>query len=308
MNEKNYEEINKINSNETIISNIEDNSKNSKIIINSKLDLSKIPLDKILHENILNFQGLYYKRLYEEAKKEEEKDFKDENELREDIIKPISIKNNYLNVNHIINNNDKKERQIQKEELNKNNYCGIQNEEKKENNKNDITKRKKINKKKSKSDNIIKENKHNNKLNDNFKNKLASKNLIFRINKIIFEIQYNTQMGENISVIGSNNKLGNWDTKNPLNLNWNKGNIWSGKFDYNEIKDFEYKFILQNNGYIKEWENGFNRKFIFHQIKSLIEPNLANGNIIKLRNIMNQTLEYNNNNFYLKIISEWNKK
>lgn len=115
-------------------------------------------------------------------------------------------------------------------------------------------------------------------------------------------------MGENISVIGSINKLGNWDSAVPLNLNWTEGNIWKGEFDYDETNDFEYKFILRNNDYVKEWENGINRKFIFQQIKSLIEPNLEIGNIIRIKNIMNQTFEYDNNNYFLKIISEWNKK
>ena len=45
----------------------------SKIIINTKLDLNKIPLTAILHENLFKFKGDYFKKLYEEAENEEKK-------------------------------------------------------------------------------------------------------------------------------------------------------------------------------------------------------------------------------------------
>ena len=276
-----------------------DNKNNSKIIMNSKLDLYKIPLNTILHGNLLNFEGEYFKKLYEEAEKEEKKEYHND-EIKEEIILP-NINENIDNTN---DNNDNNKEQIKKEELLKEKNEDKKIEVKKET-KNKI-KNKEI-KKKSKSDNMLKEIKHNNILNYN-KNNQIQKNPIFKINKIAFEIKYDTQLGENISVIGSIGKLGCWDSCSSLNLNWNEGNIWTGSFDYNEDKDFEYKYILVNNGYIKEWENGINRKFIFQQIKSLIEPNLVNGNIILLKNIMYQTLEYDYNTYSLKIVSEWNKK
>ena len=174
---------------------------------------------------------------------------------------------------------------------------------------NKISKTKKGIQNNSKSDNAIKETKPKmtNLLNIPI-NKPAPVNKSFKLNVIYFEMKYDTQMGENIAVIGSIDRLGNWDTSRVLNLGWNEGNVWGASLDYKEINDFEYKFIFVKDGYVKEWEDGINRKFIFQQIKSLIEPNLANGNIIKLKNIMSQSLEYDYNNFSLKIISEWNKK
>ena len=95
MKEKNVEKYNKTNIIiENIISNTNDKSNNSKIIINSKLDLSRISFSKILSENIQNFEGEYFKRLYEEDEKEEKKEFKNEYEIRHDIMLPISNKNN----------------------------------------------------------------------------------------------------------------------------------------------------------------------------------------------------------------------
>ena len=274
----------------------EDKENGSKIIMNSKLDLYKIPLNEILHGNLLNFQGDYFKKLIEEAEKEEKEYFHNKNEIKE-----INLPNLSENIDNVNDNNDKGKGNLKKEDILKKENEENKVEEKKEN-KNKIKKIKNDIKEKSKSDNILKEVKPKNILNKKYP--------IFRINKIVFVIKYDTQLGENISVIGSIGKLGSWDIGSCLNLNWNEGNIWIGSFDYNENNDFdfEFKYILVNNGYIKEWENGINRKFIFQQIKSLIEPNLIKGNFIMLRNIMNQTLEYDYNTYSLKIVSEWNKK
>lgn len=271
-----------------------------KIIINSKLDLSKIPISTILHENLLNFKGDYFKKLYEEAEKEEKKELQNNSQIEEEEALPPSNNVNNFNVN---NNNQIIEEQKEKEEPKEK----IKKSVSKKSNK--ISKTKKGIQNNSKSDNAIKETKPKmtNLLNIPI-NKPAPVNKSFKLNVIYFEMKYDTQMGENIAVIGSIDRLGNWDTSRVLNLGWNEGNVWGASLDYKEINDFEYKFIFVKDGYVKEWEDGINRKFIFQQIKSLIEPNLANGNIIKLKNIMSQSLEYDYNNFSLKIISEWNKK
>ena len=265
---KNLESLEKIKSND------------NKIIINSKLDLNKIPLNTIIHGNLFNFEGEYFKKLYEKAEKEENKEYNNNLEIKEDIILPNKLKNN------------------------ENNQEQLKKEEKNDNNENIKKIKKVIINKNSKSDNVIKERPNKNLLNNN----KPMINLNFKINIIKFEIKFDTKLGENISVIGSIDKLGNWDTSRALHLDWNEKNIWVGSFDYNDTSEFEYKFILVDNGYVKEWEDGINRKFTFHQIKSLIEPNLTNGKIIKIKNIMNQNLEYDYNIFSLKIVSEWNKK
>jgi hypothetical protein len=272
-----------------------------KIIINSKLDLSKIPISTILHENLLNFKGDYFKKLYEEAEKEEKKELQNDSQIEEEetLPSPNNVNNN-ININ---NNNQIIEQQKEKEEPKEK----LKKSDSKKSNK--ISKTKKGIKNNSKSDNAIKETKPKmtNLLNMPI-NKPIPVNKIFKLNVIYFEMKYDTQMGENIAVIGSIDKLGNWDTSRVLNLRWNEGNVWGASLDYKEINDFEYKFIFVKDGYVKEWEDGINRKFIFQQIKSLIEPNLVNGNIIRLKNIMSQSLEYDFNNYSLKIISEWNKK
>ena len=85
----------------------------------------------------------------------------------------------------------------------------------------------------------------------------------FKIEKINFQIKYDTKMGEDLAVIGSINELGNWEMHRALKMGWNDGNIWKGVLYLgdNNFFDFEYKFILTCGNYIKKWEDGYNRKF-----------------------------------------------
>lgn len=290
---------------------------NTKININTKLDLNKIPLKTFLHENLNNFGGDYFKKLYDEAVEEEKKELQNEYKVIEEIILPnkSKIKDNTehtISVQHPQKEEEKDDNKKQNEENKekKEEEDKKKNEENKDEKKNKANKAKKQSKKITKIDNELKEVKSNKSkiMNNNTINKKSPTNISFKIDIIYFEIKYDTQMGESMAIIGSNEKLGCWDTSRALHLNWNEGNIWRASFEYNEINDFEYKFIFIENGNVKEWENGINRKFIYQQIKSLIEPNLAIGNIIKLRNIMYQSWEYDYNNYSLKIISEWNKK
>ena len=132
----------------------------------------------------------------------------------------------------------------------------------------------------------------------------------FKIEKIIFQVSCKTELGEDLAVIGSINELGNWNKKKALKMKWNKGNIWSGTlfFNYGQIKDFEYKFIILSKGIIKLWEDGNNRKFSLSQIKGLIESAPKTETIIHLKNISSQNIDYNRNNYALTIMSDWNKK
>ena len=132
----------------------------------------------------------------------------------------------------------------------------------------------------------------------------------FKIEKIIFQMKYNTQMGEDLAVIGSIKELGYWDQGKSLKMGWNDGNIWRASlyFENKNIIDFEYKFIFISNGCVRQWEEGNNRKFILSQIKGLIESCPGGGTLIHLKNISNQNIDFNYNDYTLTIICEWNKK
>ena len=131
-----------------------------------------------------------------------------------------------------------------------------------------------------------------------------------KIDKINFEIKYDTKMGEDIAVIGSTNNLGNWEVNRSLKLGWNYGNIWKGEFYVGDsnISDFEYKFILICGNYIKRWEDGYNRKFNFSKIKELIKSYPENYTSVYLKNIEGINIYYDYNNNSLTMTCFWNIK
>ena len=81
----------------------------------------------------------------------------------------------------------------------------------------------------------------------------------FKIDKIIFYIRYDSNYGDNIGILGSIEKLGNWSQDKILYLKWNKGNIWTGEIDVDDsiFPNFEFKFINRHDGIIY-WEKGLN--------------------------------------------------
>lgn len=244
------------------------------IIINEKADLNNISIDELINSNLTNFKGKYFNKLYQNAEYEE---------FQENYNKINSISNSLFRYR---STNNKELYQIDEEEY---------NEMKK------ITKKERA----IKSDNIMYK---TTKKTENILIKSTSSNRTFKLLKIFFEIKFDTFFGQSISVIGSIDKLGNWNEYKALNMNWNEGNIWKANMDYDNINNFEYKFIFMENGNLKKWEDGINRIFSLAQIKNLLEPNLKDGNIIKLNNIMDQSIEYNYIDSSLTIISEWNKK
>jgi len=140
----------------------------------------------------------------------------------------------------------------------------------------------------------------------------------FKIKMIKFEMKFDTKLGESLAVIGSLNELGLWKHNRALNMDWNPGNVWKSCMylnNYNNIIDFEYKFIILENGQIKFWEDGINRKFIVSLLTGLIEPYINNNNIddnelntIYISNVMNQSFIFDVNDYCLSIISNWNEK
>ena len=256
------------------IKNREKNKKiKPEIIINDKSDLNKISLNDIINENLLKFGGTYFNKLYEKARYEEIMDNYEKLSLKGCSILRYKSKNNELY-------------KIDEEEYNEMKKLKKENRSIKSDNS--------INRTKQKTEQIL--------------NQITNSNHSFILQKINFEIKFDTFIGQSISIIGSIDKLGNWDEYKALNMNWTEGNIWKANIEHDDIKSFEYKFIFMENGAIKKWEDGINRIFSFSQIKNILEPNLKSGKIIKLNNIMNQSIEYNYNDYSLTIISEWNKK
>ena len=129
-----------------------------------------------------------------------------------------------------------------------------------------------------------------------------------KIEKIEFEMKYQTQMGQELGVLGSIPELGSWNQNKAKRMQWNEWNIWRITMDYNEENDFEYKYIFVVNNNVEVWEDGENRKFEYKNIKEKLNSNNKGGDIIKLDNIKKQNYEYDNKTKILKIISVWNDK
>lgn len=243
------------------------------IIINDKIDLNRISLDDILNKNLLSFGGEYFNQLYENAKYEEITEKYKRFGLKGRTLSNLNSKKSELYKIVEEEYNDiktlKDSRTFKSDKII---YCNIKQKEEK----------------------IL-----------NISHQL---NRPFKLHKINFEIKFDTFFGQSISISGSIDKLGNWNEYKALSMNWTEGNIWKANIEDDNIKWFEYKFIFLENGLIKKWEDGINRYFSLTQIKNILEPSLLNGNIIKINNIMEQSIEYNYNEYSLTIISEWNKK
>ena len=128
-----------------------------------------------------------------------------------------------------------------------------------------------------------------------------------KIEKIKFQMTYQTQMGQELGVIGSFKELGEWNQDKALKMEWTNGNVWIKKIDYSENIDFEFKFIFIVNMKVEKWEDGNNRTFNFNEIKSKLENEKNNSDIVNI-NLNQQIYKFDSNENLLTIIAEWNKK
>ena len=261
-----------------------------KIVLNKKEDLNKISFTDLKNAKLSDFSGDYYNFIYEtalniEQQNPEEKeslmifsntkneDEESPNKTRSENVgikkKKKKEKENTDNNNKIINNN-----------INNNLYFSQENY------------------------NIY----NNNTIKS--KTKTSKSKKVFKVNKITFQMNYNTKPGEDLGVIGSMQELGNWDQNRALRMSWNDGNIWKASINYNfeREKEFEFKFIFIENGRVKRWEDGNNRKLGFNQLKDIIEPNIKEEFFVEFKNIDNKDIIYDHKEGNITIICSWNKK
>ena len=261
-----------------------------KIVLNKKEDLNKISFTDLKNAKLSDFSGDYYNFIYETALNIEQQNPEEKESLmifsntkNEDEESPnktrsenVSIKKkkkkekeNTDNNNKIINNN-----------INNNLYFSQENY------------------------NIY----NNNAIKS--KTKTSKSKKVFKVNKITFQMNYNTKPGEDLGVIGSVSELGNWDQNRALRMSWNDGNIWKASINYNfeREKEFEFKFIFIENGRVKRWEDGNNRKLGFNQLKDIIEPNIKEEFFVEFKNIDNKDIIYDHKEGNITIICSWNKK
>ena len=131
-----------------------------------------------------------------------------------------------------------------------------------------------------------------------------------KIEKINFQIKYDTKFGEDLAIIGSIKELGNWQIDKALKMGWNDHNIWKGTLylDKNNILEFEYKFVVTSGNYVKRWEDGFNRKFDILKLKALFDSYPGNYTCIHLNDIEGINIDYDFIDNSLTMICFWNIK
>ena len=273
------------------LKNSKTESTSKKIILNKKEDLNKISFTDLKNAKIFDFSGDYFNFIYDKAlnieKNPEEKEslmtFNDTE--KEETKSQGESKNKKINV--------KKKKKTTKEKEDNNNPKNIIN--------NNI------------NNNVYFNQENYNIYNNNIYESKPKSIMIkkeFKIKKIIFQMKYNTQPGEDLGVIGSISELGSWDQNRALRMNWNDGNIWKASinYDFSREKEFEFKYIFIENGRVKKWEDGNNRKLEFNQLKSLIEPNIKEEYFVEFKNNNGKDIIYDHKEGNLTIICNWNQK
>jgi len=79
---------------------------------------------------------------------------------------------------------------------------------------------------------------------------------------VFFSINYHTIIGEEIRIVGSNYKLGDWDASKAPFMQWNYGGVWTLSLSFRKaFVPFEYKYVVFNtqSGHVR-WESIANRK------------------------------------------------
>ena len=62
--------------------------------------------------------------------------------------------------------------------------------------------------------------------NQNIQSNQNRRKIDIRIDRIVFQMKYQTIMGQELGVIGSLNDIGNWDQNKAQKLRWTDGNVW----------------------------------------------------------------------------------
>ena len=324
--------------NESIEKNNKDRDK-KRIKIETESDLYDLPINTLRNTKIYNYYGKYYDEIYNKAiqmeKEGKKKNPSPKNKKRPQkkilIKRKFFLRRNPINLIKQISEKDNIKNSQTDSSINTSNNNSINNRYNNNiiNNLNDnsinqsyIFNNSQFNNSICLNNNLI------NRLNISIINQedllpdLSSSVVItnfptlrqFEIKSINFKIKYNTEFGESLAMLGSINELGLWKQNKALKMEWNEGNIWKAFLslnNYNNNIDFEYKFIVLEEGKVKYWESGNNRKFNISQISELVRPYIDNfngeNNIIYINNVMNQSFEYDINTFNLSIICSWNK-
>ena len=301
-------------------------SNSKKVVINTKEDLNKLSFSILKNTKILDFTGDYFDFIYQRALGLEKNPTEKESLLtsnsllvNKNLNKKVPLKDTSKTAKIIktakkatkkianISTNIQKKKEEKKNNANtsiNNNLYFNQDNYNSYNNNNVINGNDDISDYENQSLPLTSSNKYNNDIG------MQPLVKILKIDKIVFQMKYNTLPGEDLGVIGSIEELGMWDQNKALKLVWNNGNVWKTKinFNFSRTNSFEFKFIFISNGRVKQWEDGSNRKLIYEQLKEMVEPNIKEGYLVELKNVNGNNIIYNHKDNSLTVVCDWNKK
>jgi hypothetical protein len=301
-------------------------SNSKKVVINTKEDLNKLSISILKNTKILDFTGDYFDFIYQRALGLEKNPTEKESLLtsnsllvNKNLNKKVPLKDTSKAAKIIktakkaakkitnISSNIQKKKEEKKNSANtsiNNNVFFNQDNYNSYNNSNIINNNNDISEYENQSLSLTSSNKYNNDIG------MQSLVKALKIDKIVFQMKYNTLPGEDLGVIGSIEELGMWDQNKALKLVWNNGNVWKTKinFNFSRTNSFEFKFIFISNGRVKQWEDGSNRKLIYEQLKEMVEPNIKEGYLVELKNVNGNNIIYNHKDSSLTVVCDWNKK
>ena len=111
---------------------------------------------------------------------------------------------------------------------------------------------------------------------------LNDEELLSTINEysLTLRVNYKTDYGQEIAVVGSISQLGNWDTSKAFKMKWTEGHNWVAEnIRISESKGdptyFTYKYALLYKGHHQFYERGFNRIADLKLLKAVDNKNTS---------------------------------
>lgn len=98
----------------------------------------------------------------------------------------------------------------------------------------------------------------NSDVKDYFKGKKVSQTSHTRYN-VKLSVQYETEIGEHIVVVGNIDPLGNWNDMTKCLMKWTDGHVWVTENLVTDKPYFLYKYVICRGSEALMWEKGANR-------------------------------------------------
>ena len=79
--------------------------------------------------------------------------------------------------------------------------------------------------------------------------------------QLTFKVNYKTEFGEAITIVGSNQATGNWQDFSKSLMQWTDGDWWTTTIEVDSSCSFMYKYVVIDHAsrQPKRWEQGRNR-------------------------------------------------